>query len=1060
MARVPPLPSPTLLTVAGSGDSPVFKIRRPECQKEGYPSSGEGEAGGPEGREAGTSAILAGERTTVHRVPSLPPARSPGSPLASTAGSQKVGDGRTKPGGARSVTPDSLRSLGAMHNDRCGDFEPSGPFGPDVPPRTPNVAVASNSLSSACKTPPRSLSCPAAPFHIPLTSPTFLLDFGPAVSPCAPESLSQPGNPVLAHPLQQPTLFPCVPAPGSLTRAGGFSGDTRGQARAASKGRRVWDQRHPRPGPWTPATSFFFRGDIPPISQDPVQAEEGASQERRDCGFRTEARAGTPLNPPHPPVSGAREWLANGGGGDQVENSLSGGSAQLCRAPHACSSTIMTPGTRTFCFLLLLLLQQLSDSQSNDSSTLTTTPSPETPSHSTKSQNISTTTGDHSSTLTATPSPKQVYDHRGRLQHPDRDPQPWFGIPEQLYDRRGPLQHPDRDPQPRFGSPEQLYDHRGPLQHPDRDPQPRFGISEQLYDRRGPLEHPDLDPQPRFGIPEQLYDRRGPLQHPDLDPQPRFGSPEQLYDRRGPLEHPDRDPQPRFGISEQLYDRRGPLEHPDLDPQPRFGIPEQLYDRRGPLQHPDRDPQPRFGSPEQLYDRRGPLQHPDRDPQPRFGIPEQLYDRRGPLEHPDRDPQPRFGISEQLYDRRGPLEHPDRDPQPRFGIPEQLYDRRGPLQHPDRDPQPRFGSPEQLYDRRGPLQHPDRDPQPRFGSPEQLYDHRGPLEHPDRDPQPRFGISEQLYDHRGPLEHPDHDPQPRFGSPEQLYDHRGPLQHPDRDPQPRFGIPEQIYDHWGPLQHPDHDPQPRFGIPEQVYDHLTSTPTNSSTQTSSTSNVSPTSSSNYSISSFFLSFHIVNLEFTPFLKDSNSHPYMALRKNISSLFLQIYRGMGFLGISFIQFRKGSVAVNSILTFQNSTINAKDVEQQLEKHISFAKKTYNMEMSKIMVDDVTFPSTFPSTPTVPGWGIALLVLVSVVAALAVLYFLTLVVCHCRRKTCGDLDLLPPQDAYHPMSEYPTYHTHGRYVPPGSTRRSPYEEVSAGNGGSSLSYTNLAATSANL
>jgi len=27
----------------------------------------------------------------------------------------------------------------------------------------------------------------------------------------------------------------------------------------------------------------------------------------------------------------------------------------------------------------------------------------------------------------------------------------------------------------------------------------------------------------------------------------------------------------------------------------------------------------------------------------------------------------------------------------------------------------------------------------------------------------------------------------------------------------------------------------------------------------------------------------------------------------------------------------------------------------------------------------------------------------------------------------------------MSEYSTYHTHGRYVPPGSTKRSPYEEV---------------------
>uniref|UniRef100_A0A8D0Q367 Mucin-1 n=1 Tax=Sus scrofa TaxID=9823 RepID=A0A8D0Q367_PIG len=73
---------------------------------------------------------------------------------------------------------------------------------------------------------------------------------------------------------------------------------------------------------------------------------------------------------------------------------------------------------------------------------------------------------------------------------------------------------------------------------------------------------------------------------------------------------------------------------------------------------------------------------------------------------------------------------------------------------------------------------------------------------------------------------------------------------------------------------------------------------------------------------------------------------------------------------------------------------------------------------------------------------------------------LAVCQCRRKNCGQLDIFPTRDAYHPMSEYPTYHTHGRYVPPGSTKRNPYEQVSAGNGGGSLSYSNLAATSANL
>lgn len=45
--------------------------------------------------------------------------------------------------------------------------------------------------------------------------------------------------------------------------------------------------------------------------------------------------------------------------------------------------------------------------------------------------------------------------------------------------------------------------------------------------------------------------------------------------------------------------------------------------------------------------------------------------------------------------------------------------------------------------------------------------------------------------------------------------------------------------------------------------------------------------------------------------------------------------------------------------------------------------------------------------------------------------------CRQKNCGQLDIFPTRDAYHPMSEYPTYHTHGRYVPPGSTKPNPYE-----------------------
>uniref|UniRef100_A0A8C9KNU7 Mucin 1, cell surface associated n=1 Tax=Panthera tigris altaica TaxID=74533 RepID=A0A8C9KNU7_PANTA len=154
--------------------------------------------------------------------------------------------------------------------------------------------------------------------------------------------------------------------------------------------------------------------------------------------------------------------------------------------------------------------------------------------------------------------------------------------------------------------------------------------------------------------------------------------------------------------------------------------------------------------------------------------------------------------------------------------------------------------------------------------------------------------------------------------------------------------------------------------------------------------VEPVTSSNHKtspqlsirISFFFLSFSISNLQFNSCLEDPNTGYYQELQRNVSEW---------------------------------------------------------------VIRDASFPSAAGSGSGVPGWGIALLVLVCVLLALAVVYLVVLTVCQCRRKNCGQLDLFPPRDAYHPMSEYPTYHTHGRYIPPGSTRRSPYEEVSAGNGG---------------
>uniref|UniRef100_A0A2K5K2N2 Mucin 1, cell surface associated n=1 Tax=Colobus angolensis palliatus TaxID=336983 RepID=A0A2K5K2N2_COLAP len=147
---------------------------------------------------------------------------------------------------------------------------------------------------------------------------------------------------------------------------------------------------------------------------------------------------------------------------------------------------------------------------------------------------------------------------------------------------------------------------------------------------------------------------------------------------------------------------------------------------------------------------------------------------------------------------------------------------------------------------------------------------------------------------------------------------------------------------------------------------------------------------------------------------------------------------------------------------SSTTQGQDVTPALDMEPATGSAiTLGREVTSALDTSAAPGSTAPPAG-VPGWGIALLVLVCVLVVLAIVYFIALAVCQCRQKNYRQLDIFPARDAYHPMSEYPTYHTHGRYVPPGSTNRSPYEEVSAGNGGSSLSYTNpaVAATSANL
>uniref|UniRef100_A0A8C9ASY7 Mucin-1 n=1 Tax=Prolemur simus TaxID=1328070 RepID=A0A8C9ASY7_PROSS len=247
--------------------------------------------------------------------------------------------------------------------------------------------------------------------------------------------------------------------------------------------------------------------------------------------------------------------------------------------------------------------------------------------------------------------------------------------------------------------------------------------------------------------------------------------------------------------------------------------------------------------------------------------------------------------------------------------------------------------------------------------------------------------------------------------------------------------------------------------------HTSSSPSRE-TETLSTQSHTPSSFTERTalstrVSFFFLSFHILNLQFNSSLENPSTNYFQELQRNISELFLQIYKEKDFLGISYMEFRPGSVVAESTLAFREGSTSVQDVKNQLLQHLKAAVK-YNLNITGISVQSVPIPSSAQCPSGVPGWGIALLVLVCVLVTLAIIYLIALAVCQCRRKNYGQLDIFPSRDAYHPMSEYPTYHTHGRYVPPGSSHRSPYEEVSSGNGGSSLSYTNLAvaATSANL
>uniref|UniRef100_F6V355 Mucin-1 n=1 Tax=Monodelphis domestica TaxID=13616 RepID=F6V355_MONDO len=233
-----------------------------------------------------------------------------------------------------------------------------------------------------------------------------------------------------------------------------------------------------------------------------------------------------------------------------------------------------------------------------------------------------------------------------------------------------------------------------------------------------------------------------------------------------------------------------------------------------------------------------------------------------------------------------------------------------------------------------------------------------------------------------------------------------------------------------PKHHPATTGNPK-SISSTIHQIATSGPNNNHSSISQSITISQSTSHHPAVviaenSMFFLSFRILSKNFNSSLENPSSLYYQELKNSLSDL----------VGANLLVPRMGSVVTDCILVFQEGSITASEVQNLFAENL---KKGYiynlNISSSDIIVRDWN-SKTSSTGSSVPGYGIALLVIVCILASSSPDI---LGLCQFRRKHCGQLDIFPSQDSYHPMNEYPLYHTHGRYVPPGNTKRSPYEEV---------------------
>ncbi|XP_026581327.1 mucin-1-like [Pseudonaja textilis] len=187
---------------------------------------------------------------------------------------------------------------------------------------------------------------------------------------------------------------------------------------------------------------------------------------------------------------------------------------------------------------------------------------------------------------------------------------------------------------------------------------------------------------------------------------------------------------------------------------------------------------------------------------------------------------------------------------------------------------------------------------------------------------------------------------------------------------------------------------------------------------------------------FYVNFHIMNREFNSSLEDPKSSYYKELESAIRKMYRNVYKELGYRGFRIISFSQGSVAVESELYLGGESSKT---QSQIADALNNADNatTGGLELGQVKVSSNSINT---SSETVPGWGIALLVLVSILVFCLLLALLWLLVYYGRRNHRGSMELLNSQDSYHPMNEYPTYQTHSRFAAP-TSKQNPYNEVRA-------------------